>query len=104
MSEKDETSSQCCQHGWDTPEELVSSLGSPCPVQGNGGNDNSDEADSEVGWGEGASTASGQRCPQQAHREACSAAGGSGNRNLHQIQRIYLGVNCGPVLSEPLRH
>ena len=51
MSEKDEASSQCCQHGWDTPEELVSSLGSPCPVQGNGRNDNnSDEADSEGGW------------------------------------------------------
>ena len=50
LSEKDEASSQCCQHGWDTPEELASSLGSPCPVQGNGGNDNnSDEADSEGG-------------------------------------------------------
>ena len=63
VSQKDEASSQCCQHGWDTPEELVSSLGSPCPVQGNGGNDHSDEADSEGGWGR----VRPQRVPSDAH-------------------------------------
>lgn len=51
VSVKDEASSQCCQHGWETPEELVPALGSPRPIQGNGGNgSDSAEADSEGGW------------------------------------------------------